>query len=204
MKLVLRFIRCLKYGLIANILFGSWVSTMVWADNSQSTQNHEQKTTYHAPYPFTADELWESILKITASPNDNIKKDHIEKIFNTSLLPVINPNTNDIINAVYGTIAKKDWYFNLGSLSGHIFTFSWGDYPSFRSGQVEPPEGMCINVNSVRSSLENQGWNYVNVWPGPDGLIINIKEYSEGKSRKLALSYNLKTNCMTEVYLSYS
>ncbi|MDE2420229.1 MAG: DUF805 domain-containing protein [Gammaproteobacteria bacterium] len=155
---------------------------------------------YNAPYPFTAQQLWSNILKVTALPNGNLNQTLIENSFGTTLQTETLPIIGKILQAHAGT----DWYFSLKLMpmkmfgqNMEIFTFDWGD----QSGSLgtTPPAGMCINVNDIKPSLLNQGWT---AKPQDASNQIQSKiEYDKDNNSGVIIAYDADTKCLKQLNL---
>jgi len=167
---------------------------------SVTTLNHVEKTIsskYQAPYPFTAQELWTKILKVTALPDGDLGKSQIEDSFGVMLKPLSNPITE---RTIYRATAGKDWYFSLwldpGKHKGStaFFFFNWTNEIS-SSGEF-PPAGMCIKAGDVKSSLLNQGWVIQN------SEIDSFEDrYQKGATSVLRIPFDATMKCIKAVDL---
>ena len=55
------------------------------ASSDIASNKTETAKTFEAPYPFTADELWENILKVVDLPEGYATKEQVENIFGVTL-----------------------------------------------------------------------------------------------------------------------
>lgn len=160
---------------------------------------------YKAPYPFTAQELWDKLLKITALSDGYISQAQIETALGTSLhvdADMISYSKDPALT----TTAGVNWYFGLRLIPSTLFGqsssqlyFDWAD-----SSIQAPPDGMCINANDIKSSLFAQGW-IVDSKDNEDGVILSRSEYKKGKDKAvsfLVISFDPTTRCIMELRLS--
>ncbi len=180
-------------------------SSIITAKSPTSTTSSDPTSTtanakYNAPYPFTAQQLWDNILKVTALPNGNLDATLIENAFGTKL----QTETLPMLGQTYLTHAGTDWYFSLKFIPNmlgpnfNFFSFNWSDSSS--SLGTSPPEKMCININDIKPSLLNQGWIAI---PQDAGAQIASKVgYSKGGLTGLALEYYADSKCLKQLTLN--
>lgn len=125
---------------------------------SSNTANSGASGKYQAPYPFTAQQFWAKMLKLTALPDGTLSKAQIEGALDMTMLP--DKDMSSTFNHPYfKTTSGVDWYFSSSfepdmlGLKDAQFRFGWTD-----SSGSQPPAGMCINANDVRPSIISQGW----------------------------------------------
>ncbi len=160
---------------------------------------------YKAPYPFTAKELWDKLLKITALSDGFISQAQIETALGSSLhadADMISYSKDPALT----TTAGVNWYFSLRLIPSTLFGqstsqfyFDWAD-----SSIQSAPDGMCINANEIKSSLFAQGW-IVDSKDNEDGVILSRSEYKKGKDKGvsfLVISFDPTTRCIMELRLS--
>jgi len=178
------------------------------ANQESSGKNAMPEVSYGAPYPFTADELWEKILKVADRPEGYVTKDQVDKIFGTDMMP-----NEEFLNRyhekIYTLIRGKDWYFNL-SVGDNIptrslFFFSWGDEPGQRSSELPPPPpGMCINIYKIRPDLQRRGWMLRREIRGSSEPINSDTYRSGGRYGVLKIEFLPSDNCLRTIRVSAS
>ena len=127
-------------------LFGVVVQVTATPANNpnQASQDTSKlpEVPYSAPYPFTADELWEKILKVADQPNGYVLKDQVDEIFGTKM-KLNEEFLKQYHEKIYSLIRGQNWYFNMSvgdnNPARSLFFFSWGDMPGQRSAEFPPP-----------------------------------------------------------------
>jgi hypothetical protein len=196
-----------------SIALAGFAVTMGWI-NAKSYFSHPHPTDtrlvtvpvaanakFNAPYPFTAQQLWANILKVTALPDGKLTQTEIENAFGTTLHPDSNPITKD---TTFKTSAGQNWYFSLSLKSSNlfgnnseIFFLDWKDRAS--SYGSPPPEGMCINVNDIKPSLLAQGW-IENTKKSSNDIMSKV-EYDKGHLTGLIMAYDADSRCLKQLSL---
>ena len=165
-------------------------------------------TSYAAPYPFTADELWEKILKVAEQPEGYVTRDQVDKIFGTSM-KLNEEFLNQYHQKIYTLMREKDWYFNMSVgdniPSRSLFFFSWGDAPGQRPAELpSPPPGMCINIYKIRPDLQRRGWILRREIRGSIEPINSDTYRSGGRYGVLKIEFLPSDNCLRTIRISAS
>jgi hypothetical protein len=190
------------------------VSQVTAAPESDSKQASQEKKAlpeapYTAPYPFTADELWEKMLKVAGQREGYVTKDQVNKIFGTNL------KLNEIFQKqyhqkIYTLMRGKDWYFNLSvgenSPTRSFFFFSWGESPGQHTAEYPPPPppGMCINVYKIRPNLYRRGWMLRREVRGTSEPIYSDTYRTGGRYGVLKIEFLPSDNCLRTFRVSAS
>jgi hypothetical protein len=199
------------YVVVLLSIFGiaAEVSATPESNSNQVPPDKKEKseTSYQAPYPFTADELWEKILKVAEQPNGYITKEQVENIFGVTM------NLNEEFlkqyhAKVYTLIRGKSWYFDM-SIGDNIptrslFFFNWGEIPGQHTVKFSPPPtGMCIDVNKIGAALAMRGWVLRREDKGIDGL-PDSNSYRKLKIGTLAIEFSPSDNCLLSIRITAS
>lgn len=134
-------------------------------DSGQSSENPIRK--FGPPYPYTADQLSEMVLKVAAlkdAPKDGVE---ILEIFNLPVHEFIKkrPKGMPFEKKGFSLSSSNDWYFLMAySLNERTkigrFVFAWLDDPFAKRITLypPPPAGLCINSKKFIDELESAGW----------------------------------------------
>jgi hypothetical protein len=172
-------------------------------------KKEQQAVSYTAPYPFTANELWEKILKVADQPEGYVTKDQVDKIFGTKM-ELNEEFLNRYHEKIYTLIREKNWYFNLTAgenvPSRSLFFFSWGDEPGQRSAESPPPPptGMCINIYTIRPDLKRRGWILRQEVRGTSEPIYSDTYRTGGRYGVLKIEFLPADNCLRTIRISAS
>jgi len=180
-------------------------------NSKQTTQDKKEspEVSYTAPYPFTADELWEKILKLADQPEGYVTKDQVDKIFGTNM-KLNEEFLNQYHEKIYTLLRERDWYFNMSVgdniPSRSLFFFSWGDEPGQRPSELPPPppSGMCINVYKIRPDLQRRGWMLRREIRGASEPIYSDTYRSGGRYGVLKIEFLPSDNCLRTIRISAS
>ncbi|MEB0033102.1 hypothetical protein QN372_20385 [Undibacterium sp. RTI2.1] len=134
------------------------------AGKSTQTKEESMDTKFHAPYPFTAQELWANLLTIAAKFPESGSRENVEKMWGIKMVQAIGTiNSRTELNpTVIEALDGRDWYFALSmdvekSITKY-FKFSWKHSPF---GYIQSrPDSLCIDVNQIRTDLEKAGWKF--------------------------------------------
>lgn len=165
-------------------------------------QVKQPETSYEAPYPFTADELWEKLLKVVELPDGYITKERVESIFGVTL-KLDEESQKKYQKKVYYLKRGENWYFDLGvseySETETDFYFGWGNTPGERPGLFPPPPpSMCINAFKIMPSIAQRGWN-LKFESRMVHDIPNSNDYRKGKMGVLQIGFFPHDNCLVEI-----
>jgi uncharacterized membrane protein YhaH (DUF805 family) len=166
-------------------------------------EHHASKPTlpvvnkYHAPYPFTADQLWDNILKITALPNGKFNKTDVEQALGVTLHPV---DANLLSSEPYEAQAHSDWYFDI-----KVYKTTLGIL-YFQLGLIDTDtkagNDLCINIDRIKPSLIAQGWILSETQSNTIVLPLEVYHKSaEGGNPQLKMLYALQTRCIKRIDL---
>lgn len=171
-------------------------------DTNLTTASATTSTTangkYNVTYPFTPQQLWENILKVTALPNGNLDQELIESSFGTTL----KAETLPFVGKISQTHAGSDWYFSLKLMpmkmfgqNLEFFTFDWTD----QAGTIgsTPPAGMCISLNDIKPSLVNQGW--IEKPQDDNNRILSKLEFSKSSNSAVIIAYDESNQCLKQL-----
>lgn len=192
--------------------FGAVAQVAATPENNSSRGSPDKKklpeVSYTAPYPFTADELWEKILKVADQPDGYVKKELVDKIFATTM-KLNEEFLNQYHEKIYSLIRGENWYFNMSvgdnSPVRSLFFFSWGDGPGQRSAEYPPPPppGMCINIYKIRPALQRQGWVLMREVRGTSEPVYS-DSYRKGRIGVLTMEFLPSENCLRTIRISAS
>ena len=176
--------------------------------NQQSSGNNAiPEASYKAPYPFTADELWEKLLKVAEKPGGYVTKEQVDAIFGVTMQP--NEEFLKRYNEkIYSLEREKNWYFNMSvgdNKPAHsLFFFGWGDVPGQRTVESPspPPAGMCINVYKIRPNLQRLRWDLRREARGTSQLPYS-DSYRNGRIGVLTIEF-YPDNCLRTIRISAS
>jgi hypothetical protein len=178
------------------------------SNQASSDKKQPSEISYKAPYPFTADELWEKLLKVAEQPEGYVTKQQSENIFGTAMK--LNEGfLKQYHEKIYSLEREKNWYFNMSVGDNRparsFFFFSWGDIPGQRSAEFPPPppQGMCINVYMIRPSLQRRGWVLRREARGTDQLPYG-DTYRKGRIGVLTIEFFPSDNCLRSIRMSAS
>ncbi len=115
---------------------------------------------YGPPYPFTAEELWQKILKVAALPEGHVTREQVERIFGIKL-PLDADAAKVNHSSIYAVTRGVGWYFDMSVMENgkrqSRFTFAWGQARGPNALDY-PPSGMCIGMDKVRADITTRGW----------------------------------------------
>lgn len=175
---------------------------IVAMSNTQETTSDSAPNPFDLPFPFTADELTEKLLKVLDSPEGFISKEQVETIFNMSLPELdrsnrVNPADKSKMFGVWG---KKNWYFDLiigdNNLQRSHFGFGWGKPAGEERVSFQIPP-MCIDPHKMMRAIEQRGWKLRYETRLQDTPHVNI--YSQGISGKVMLIFSKDNKCVLEL-----
>ena len=200
-------------------IFAALLSVYCIAANAASDNNSSQPSTgkdttpalsYQAPYPFTADQLWEKFLKVAGQPErvaGYVTKEQIDAIFGVTMKP--NEEFLKQYNQkIYSLSRGIDWYFDMSvgdNRPAHsLFFFTWGDIPGQHAAEFPPPPpaGMCINVYKIRPSLQRLRWALMRELRG--GQLPNSDTYRYGRIGVLKIEFHPTDNCLRSIRITAS
>ncbi len=183
--------------------------------NGENLKPDAASLPFEAPYPFTAQELWQKILKVVELPEGYVTRQQVESIFDVRLQKLEFPKDN--INyrpyPIYMATRGGNWYFDLGisesSPGQSHFALGWGEsrqrHPWFRpyDSSPLPPHGMCLLPDQLMRDVEQRGWIFK---PGPDywhySPAVYSKNYIKGKRGVLSLVFFRQDHCLESVVIS--
>lgn len=171
-------------------------------------KSEQPEPTYKAPYPFTADELWEKILKVADQPEGYVTKEQVSGIFDVTM-NLDEEYLKQLHEKIYPLIREKSWYFNMSVgeniPSRSFFYFSWGEIPGQHSAEFPPPPppGMCINVYRIRPGLPRRGWILMREARGTNQLPYS-DSYRKGRIGVLTIEFYPSDNCLRSIRISAS
>jgi uncharacterized membrane protein YhaH (DUF805 family) len=155
---------------------------------------------FSAPYPFSAQQLWDKLLIITALPTPTISPEQIETALGIKMqqLPSMSIGDN------YAAHPGVEWYFPISLSEIKVFgvnkqtlIFEWDNKPSARGSA--PPTGMCINIYASEPSLQAQGWRNNPLQLGGE-LLGQMRLKKDGAT--LVLFFDGETRCLTRLMLT--
>ena len=159
----------------------------------------QANTSHEAPYPFTADELWEKLLKLIKLPDGYVAKEQVESVFGVTL-----NLDEEYLKKFQGHLYNyKTEYLYLGfienSTSESHFQFMWGQIPGQRRAVFpRPPSGMCIDASKIIPSIVQRDWEIKQeVRNIRDILDRNI--YRKGKMGVLRMEFFPRDNCLASI-----
>lgn len=130
------------------------------ASSDTSIKEVKPAQSFEAPYPFTADELWQKILKVVDLPEGYVTKVQVENIFGVKLT-LDAEVLKKYHSKSYYVKRGENWYFNIGfredSATESSVNFGWGK-PQGEESMLTPPSGMCINAYKIMPSIVHSGW----------------------------------------------
>lgn len=192
--------------------FGAMAQVAATPENNSTQGSPDKKNlpevSYTAPYPFTADELWEKILKVADQPGGYVTKEQVDKIFGTNM-KLNEEFLKQYHEKIYSLIRGENWYFNMSvgenNPARSLFFFSWGEIPGQRSLEYPPPppQGMCINVYSIRPNLQMRGWALRQEVRGASEPIYS-DSYRNGRIGVLTIEFLPSENCLRSIRISAS
>lgn len=154
---------------------------------------------FEAPRPFTADELWEKILKLVELPDGYISKEQVESVFGVTL-----KLDEEYLKKFHGHLySLKTQFIYLGFIENSAteshFKFEWGQ----TSGQryvvsPRPPSGMCINAFKIMPSIAQRGWELTRESRNVRDL-LDRNDYRKGKMGVLQMEFFPRENCMAKI-----
>ena len=166
-------------------------------------KSEQPEPTYKAPYPFTADELWEKVLKVADQPEGYVTKEQVSGIFDVTM-NLDEEYLKQFHEKIYPLIREKSWYFNMSVgeniPSRSFFYFSWGEIPGQHSAEFPPPSppGMCINVYRIRPDLPRRGWVLKREARGTNVLPYS-DSYRKGRIGVLTIEFSPSDNCLRSI-----
>lgn len=118
------------------------------------------------PYPFTAHQLKEMLLKVAALKDEPKEGAELMNIFNIPATELHHQEANNSLpdGRQYVFKARKDWYFNLSYFLREKsrysnLSFGWGSQSENRVEHFpEPPTGLCIRSEKFLKELGSVGW----------------------------------------------
>jgi len=186
--------------------------------NGENLKPDAASLPFEAPYPFTAQELWQKILKVVELPQGYVSRQQVESIFDVRLQKLkfpkgsINYHINHRPHPIYIATRGGNWYFDLAiyeqSLGQSIFSFDWGgaqqwyprEFVPYDSSPLPPP-GMCLLPDPLMRDVEQRGWIFK---PGPDDIHhspLASKNYIKGKRGFLSLLFFRQEPCLHSVVI---
>lgn len=178
------------------------------AYRASSVKKSIPEVSYKAPYPFTADELWEKLLKVAELPGGYVTKEQVGAIFEVTMKPNVE-FLKQYHEKLYSLEREKNWYFNMSvgdNKPAHsLFFFSWGNIPGQRTAEFPPPSpaGMCINVYKIRPNLQRLGWALKREARGTNQLPYS-DSYRKGRIGVLTIEFFPSDNCLRSIRISAS
>lgn len=179
--------------------------------NLQETKNEAKSNPFDAPYPFTANEFAEKLLKVLDSPDGFISKEQVEAIFNLSL-PELD-RSNRIVpkdkSKLFGVTGGRDWYFTLivgdNNPQHSYFVFEWAKPPGINPSRfLEAPESMCIDPVNMMKGIEQRGWKLKSETRIIDQPIPFANYYRQGIQGGIHLTISRRTKCLLGIRMSAS
>lgn len=162
-------------------------------------QIKQQEASYEAPYPFTAEELWEKLLKVVELPDGHVTKEQVEKIFGVTL-----KLDEDYLKKFHGYLYNlKDESINISfiedSTTESHFRFEWGQIAGRHPAVFpSPPYGMCINSLELMPSIEKRGWALKRETRNIRDL-LNSNDYRKGGMGVLRISFFPHDSCLASI-----
>ncbi len=178
------------------------------ANQASSDKKEIPEVSYKAPYPFTADEFWERLLKVAEKPEGYVTKEQVDAIFGVTMQPN-EEFLKQYHERIYSLERGKNWYFNMSvgdNKPAHsLFFFSWGDIPGQRSTEFPPPSpaGMCINTYKIRPNLQRLGWALRREVRSTSQLPYS-DSYRKGRIGVLTIEFYPSDNCLRTIRISAS
>ncbi len=155
-------------------------------------------------YPFTADELWEKMLKVVAMPDGHVTSEQVEQIFGMKLKLMEKANELDR-SKMYVVRREIDWYFDMSLFEEareSRFYFGWGFPPGvIRGGFAPPPPGMCIDESKVMSAIAALGWKPAGQVRDSRGL-PDFNRYRKGKMGVIEVGFTRPEKCLLYITIS--
>jgi hypothetical protein len=139
------------FHLAVGLLLSCILSSVAWSAESEVIATIP-KSKYRAPYPFTADAIWNDFLKLAVSPDGYVTKEQVESAYGVKL-----PAWHDSPRYFYlayssdASIARRN----------SMFGFDWGQVADAHGYHIPNPVGMCITITQVNHSLFALGWEKV-------------------------------------------
>jgi hypothetical protein len=172
------------------------------ASDDTTAKDAKPAQSFEAPYPFTAEELWEKILKVVDLPEGYVTREQVENIFGVKL----KLNEEVLKKYHYKSYYVKrgeNWYFNIGfredSATESSFDFGWGKTLGQES-MLSPPSGMCIDAYKIMPSIVHRGWELKKEIRNVRD-ILDRNDYRKGKLGVLNLVISPHDNCMSGIII---
>lgn len=162
-------------------------------------QKKQPEATNQTPYPFTADELWEKLLKVVELPEGHVTKEQVESIFGVTL-----KLDEEYLKKFQGHLYNlKTEYLYLGfvenSATESHFEFKWGQIPGQRRAVFpRPPSGMCIKALKIMPGIELRGWELKRETRNIRD-ILDRNDYRKGKMGVLRMEFFPRDNCLASI-----
>lgn len=179
--------------------------------NSHEIENEAKSNPFDAPYPFTANEFAEKLLKVLNSPDGFISKEQVEAIFNVSLPELDSSKRFDLKDKskLFGLTGGKDWYFTLlvgdNSIQDSYFVFEWAKPPGINTSRfLEAPKDMCIDPLIMMKGIEQRGWKLKSERRIIDQPIPFANYYRQGIQGGIHLTISRRTKCLLGIRMSAS
>ncbi len=167
--------------------------------NDSNVQVKQPEASYEAPYPFTAEELWEKLLKVVDLPDGHVTKEGVEKIFGVTL-----KLDEEYLKKFHGYLYYlKDQYIYLTfiekSETESHFQFEWAQRPGQHPiAFPHPPTGMCINALKITHGIEERGWELKLETRNMRDL-LNRNDYRKGELGGLRMEFFPYDNCFASI-----
>jgi len=178
---------------------------------SEAQSSKSTPTKFGAPYPFTADQLREMLLKVAAIKKVSEDGAEILEIFQLPRDEFLHAGAERLLAGVkgYSITAGKNWYLNMffhfhEKSHDSRFNFSWGDDPAKKRAQLfpRPPAGLCIKAQTLTEQLKLLKWQLkekTNILGLPP-----MERYNKDDFVGLQLLYSRVDNCILEFSFSWN
>lgn len=174
----------------------------------QASENPTRK--FGPPYPFTAHQLKEMLLKVAALKDEPKEGAELMNIFNIPATELHHQEANNSLpdGRQYVFKARKDWYFNLSFFLREKsrysnLSFGWGSQSENRVEHFpEPPTGLCIRSEKFLKELGSVGWQIKSKTEIQE--IPLTYELYKNNSHALSLFFSHEEKCLLSFYVLWN
>ncbi len=167
--------------------------------SGEKTMTDTQKQTIQTSQQFTADELWEKLLKVVELPNGYVAREQVENIFGVTL--TLDEQYLKKFHAPLYNIKDQPVYLGVvkDSAGDIYFKFEWGQMPGVRR-TVFPrsPSGVCIDAYQIMPSITRNGWKLIRETRNIRD-ILDSNVYRKGETGILRMDFFPKDNCLASI-----
>ncbi|MDD2686400.1 MAG: hypothetical protein PHY62_09605 [Gallionella sp.] len=170
--------------------------------SGEKTMTDTQKQTIQTSQQFTADELWEKLLKVVELPNGYVTKEQLESIFGVKLnLEEKKPYPNSYRGKRYQVSDDLNFYMHIidNGPTDSSFFFGWKS-PSEERFVVfpRPPSGICINAIETMPNIAQRGWELKRETRDIRD-ILDWNDYRKGESGVLKIEFFPRDHCLASI-----